>query len=1399
MVFSLTSSDIGEVILFGSDSASFDLYDYFSGSDLTFSTDSVFSGISLPALSSISSVSFLPYDSINNSTSYPYTSYSTWSSNYMTYILDSYNTIAVLYALDNTKGEITESWKVDLGYPITQLVLWSSQNQTYAITITTAEINRVFMFAVTEFTHSPPALLDLWDIRYLMQLKTCQAADINFLPFIGNLFGTYGLVFIYNFTDPTSPFLIQSIKNYHADTFDSIAVDLAITVQQTSIHLIILDPDFGLFFYQNSEDFFDETYRLKLSQYGCLTDIKTVWNSNYQNLLNSFVITVGTCSGFVVIAQSERTQMFFVLGMNSYGTVYSASASMVLNDIHFSQLNDSSLMIVQDRINSQDVLYHVDLLRISGEFETTDKWGVFQGLIDYFYVRSYKDGVRLFKISLAMPILKVSLDGQEYNAVIIAKDGLNNTAQSALEVAELYNTNEPYFIDGYRRPQLDIEILVIFYGFDSTVFFEINNYISGNNLTYTLIQPNNTQNFSITNYDYSKLLYGGTLYIANKYYNALLDYMNIYLIYDEGIDIIDSNSFTTILNYTQSGILSVQVYDGFLFVHYYNGTNYYIDIIMEEFNQTITTAFFCEFFEIIGNYIICASSQRLAIYLNKDISYVLLRVYSKNALGRIVIIDLCGSSLDQAQYADYLFILSDNGDVIIVNLDSISVIENFLKSIAKFNVPTGKKITSSSSQIYVFTNDTVEIFTLETVFVRSVEVPVDIDEIFALSDFLFLVKGKNLSLIDGQQNVINSYYTDMHMEGNCKMTGVGFIMKGSQLIFLCNTTENYKSLEIYISQCPKQLQSSPCKVPLEFFVEMVNPIELSEGLYYETIMFSAENLASKLYISVVLKLVVYGQAVEIFNNNGLSYNYSIDYNVGATIDVLDIVSGNNMDLSLEINGKKIPDSEFENNPIFLSPKIRLSNIYNSTSSYFLSLTSITNTNYLIASESEYQISIFNITSSQNSTVSPLEKIATLNLTEIFGSDMSCFMLQYISTKGNSTLFAGLCSYINTYSNYWEGQLNSEFQVIQYCIIVWELDINTWEINDMHIYNTEFSPTSMQVITNSNSIFTIILLDESMVQSLRLYSNNNLIRISVNWDNGIDFLEFEVVNFYTLGLVNFFATSVDGIYNDQIYIVVADYWYGVRVLIVVNGTSEIFQNIPNTDNQHVVTLGVTAREVTTVTVFAMIVVYHFNSDMTLYYYVTRFPYTTAAEDIITLCSVLSTSNYYNEHYIAFPVYYTTNEFYFRIIDTHTQFSSALVKDLNFSYIGRFISLFAVFVNEYTLALIANEDAILVYFIGDYLLEIPAMDEPAYEKMKKKWNTTDFIIKIFAENDNNQLESRGIALNITMNKKNTFSDPVEVYWWVWLVVSVFSVVIIIVVKAVYKWVFRQRQQEMELLIN
>lgn len=197
----------------------------------------------------------------------------------------------------------------------------------------------------------------------------------------------YGIMFIYNFTEPFEPLLIQTVNKYYTLPNAKMLIPSPIDSITIDDYILLLDTNIGVITYvQDSSGFFLESDYFDLSRFG------NSYSLNYeQSDLNSQnVISVGTDTGLITFNEARFDEVFWVYSDDIYGDdapVLSNKHSSGYFFLDVQGINSTSLMIVDDRSPySQDVLLHLDIQNLVGDsFDSNGLWEIFEGAIGQFY------------------------------------------------------------------------------------------------------------------------------------------------------------------------------------------------------------------------------------------------------------------------------------------------------------------------------------------------------------------------------------------------------------------------------------------------------------------------------------------------------------------------------------------------------------------------------------------------------------------------------------------------------------------------------------------------------------------------------------------------------------------------------------------------------------------------------------------------------------------------------------------------------------------------------------------------------------------------------------------------------------------------------------------------------
>ncbi|OMJ84055.1 hypothetical protein SteCoe_14866 [Stentor coeruleus] len=1391
--------ELGEIILFQSESLSLNLYDYFEGNYLKFSSNST--SLKLPGKPQLQSKEYIPYPFFKLSKPTK-SSFLIWSFFDTTFLLDFHNTTLYLYTISKITQSLVIYNEYNINYTIEQVVSWS-YNDLFRIFILTHDgMNRVFLLHPAQnFTTQ----LEMWDVRYFQDLKSCSIENSKFVPFLGKLYEDWGLVLIYDMSNPLKPQVyqvLQSLNNIPEERIMPIEIK-AFPVPITNLSFVILDQNYGLRFYMHDAHMFQAYSKINLTHFGCLSTLDVFTNDFYEAINQGIIVfAVGACYGLVTVDYYSMLPMFFIKGMTNIGFLTGVKGLDVINDIYFIELKSNALMIVQDTINSQDSLYNLDLLSSIQGYSEYAKWKIIPSIDCYLYIRSDADGIKVYNLTFEIPNFNITQENGNQGVKIKATDECNESASITYYVKQLNSINTIEYLDEYKKSKYkNIIIQVIFEGFSQTIDFDVYEYVSGRNLSFSFKLIPTKYLVNITARDFDKVTYKERKYFNNICGHAIVADTFMALIGTNYISIVDKFSMKQRFEYIFESLTCFSLYYDSLFYSYLNNSKAHLAVFSESNTQIIRINTPCAQIQVTDKYLICSSLNFLRVYTIDSHIYTLFHTYTTAQILETneYIKFIAASNIESQEYSSYLYILTSLYKILMINLDTLIPGNTLLTKSKTIIVINSYKIYATPLQLYILTSNTIEIYSHEMYFVKSIPFESSPLNAYLLKDFLFIqTENNDLVILDGLQTTLNSYFSEMTIHDSCVFS-CAWIEDGQSMFgFLCIDDNFYQYFDIYESKCPGVYLDEPCLMVLPFDIVLIDPKTMNNGMYYVYGSVIVDNPYDKKSLNITFELIVYGQAVMIHQEDNFK-NRSIDYNSGFSLDMLNVFSGNNMELTLMLNDNEMPPISTTVDPIYLLPNLFITSSYEDLDEKYTSLLSISNFPLIMASTESGKLVIFNGLEAdykQNN----MTKFRSFNVSNYIGKNGVCNSIQYVSFKNYVSLIVASCHYTK-YSNYYSKSINTVKSSYQNILVFWHLDQDSWDILQLDIISLDFEPQFLQVVTNNNVNFSVFLINSINKFEIPTYSNNFIKRISFSWAGQyVIQTDSEVINFYSLDLNYFYATSIDGIYQkNNLFIMVADYWYGVYILKVENGKSNIYATIPAYKNDPIISIGVVYKQMYTVSISGILVTYLLNIDILPKFSMKRYQFTTEDYIISSFPSSISFSSDFHGQYLTYPVVYGDNKLFYRIVDLSASFTSFLIRDIHFgdkeNYGFQIFSYTSVFVGSDRIVFIKEKSEIVCYMISEYFLKVVDMNDEYYEDMYKQWGENKFKVSVKAKNNNNEVETDVIYLKIDRDQDDnhgSVSTPV----WIFIAIA-FGIlfVLILSVLLVYKMIFRKKRNTVD----
>ncbi|CAG9332260.1 unnamed protein product [Blepharisma stoltei] len=1344
-----------------------------------------------------------------------------------------------IYSLMLTNGQLAMHWNESLDYQhmnpnILQVALFTNGDSKYALILLgqleevdgqNVTRNDLYVMNVTNPEEpDPPVLLNLWDVRYTSSLKiSTEIQGTVIIPISGIFsasFSSYnGVLFVYNFSDPYGPVLMQTVTRYFTlpnannlipNPVDSLILDSCIYLLDANIGVILylLNPENEFFF---ESDYFD------LSRFG--RSFSIAYKDNPSQLERA--ITVGTEQGIIAFSPIKFDEVFWVTSYDLYGNVSPIKSSQNLLNYFFLDVlgqNNTSLMVIQDRsIFEQDILFHLDIEALVGQnFDPNGMWKVFYGFYgQFFYVRFDLYAITSYGFTLDYWKLIVTPGALPYSAEIIAESALQTNEKSTRWITVMgipESVNAILYIDGYTPIPLEpIQINVEFDGFVANIIGNPMNYFSGPNMNFSIQLNSISSDFSFKYSPYEIASYLETVPINMNLTSAQIIGIELFMYTHNEIFVFyyGENGFdkwASLINPISTVICS----QGWLVYSLPEPNSPLISLIDSASNQTIQTwtpLVQCNMFSAYNNYLLCGDHDLIDLYITNTESNLyesMIQVSAKLFNMDLYIIDATLTSPSENFPDSYLYILDQYNGINIIDLDFVynGEIPILPYCVDKANVTNAVRMIGTTEQIYIiFSDGSVDIYSTTLAFIKRVRARYQATYIDAknIENVLFIQVTGKILVIDGLQTTHSSLLTYIPVNDSCQFdVSSEYEVYWGIIGILCPNKTN-QDLMFYGLNCPTMPYDQPCQLNLYSQITMTNPLSVSQLQYIANITLIASNEVSSVFLPVILNIFPDGENIwineELWN---ISHQLVIDYDIEAIVDLGSSYQGQNVKSYLNINGKYPTFNYKEPNyvPAIKWPQMILTDHYEGDyNENFTDHTAIKNTNRVIVASSTQGLLIFNLSgvpSQDDSFDSPDVPVEnTLNVSDyINGTNPVCSIVEDIGTQGDLTLFVTACRHQMTEQFSWnEGKLVN-LTLNQFALVLWEYDFVKGNVNKIRVLEVEFNPAWLRAIPSTNYDFMLISIDSSDEADYEKYRNNHVIRIAVHWDNdALNLTIVEIIDFHSLQLPAFYAHAVDGVYsNNDLYLYVADHWYGTRILQTKNGNvtniSEIVGGLPMKDGDYIVNVGVCGNFLFTGTVGTKIHQFLLNSKSNPQVMTRFYPYNNTLNDYIALPSLIVCSDYYQPDFIVSSILSSKSEFYIRVYNTKVSADNSIMYDMTISpQLYPQATGSVVFINSNTVTAIGA----LTPYLRSYILKkpqiiIPKMTLNEYKQMLKEWGTDTFELFVTLVNENMSVNSTSISVRRTPAGSNDNDDGYQYHsngnsWWIWMILG-FCILLILI---------------------
>ena len=1357
-----------DLYLFPNDSMLLDPYDYFSGCNLELHT----SNPSVSIFGNFQYIKISDYSYMINSSfqisNLKFQQLVSFKDNQTMNIIDYYGNEIFVFSLDLSENVLTLIKSILTNSTIQEMYLWYN-NSGKIVIICKNQVNSVYILELIDQDYRLTEL-DFWDLRYLDGLRSCEVDRSNFIPFIGNYQENYNIILLFSISEENLiPQAINSFLGDHGILLDLVMQDFG----NGTLEIFTLIQNFGLqkitFDYHN----YSSTIEILKLPGNDFTNIAIISSPFYQSSIQSNAISVGCQNGSYVIQSNSLDIMFFLKSSPNTLMTYTS----VFNSYHLAINQNLSLLVFNDSVSSQDLIYSRDFSPYIHNFYTS-KWYFFQLPFNSMLLMiSSEENLFLFNLSIIMPNIIVNTTNSNYSFTLQS----DMQEVKSFQVNLISDINQIYFLCINKKPKVsEIRQEIIFDGFSKN--FSINPYslLSGRNMKFALNGSGFSDDiFNLSSYGMEKLPNllnqeinfkpEKVLVFENKIF--MINENVVYKFFWDGGNLLSNGSlkFDKIFD-SDAGLIGPVIgfeESGGKFIYY------------EELQTNFTVDEKCEYLKIIHTYIACWGFDRVYVYnltQNNESNLILdLNLAQYN----LSIIDV---SVFNHEFNNYIVILDSSSNICIVSLE----LEKPYNSSCISSPESSYKLESNFPYIFIFSPGIIKISQYPGTYTNTVDLPEGKFKISNLNNFLYLSQSNHLIILDGSRSKLTIYYLDTSFEANCSVVGSGFYHTQTRiepLVFVSCISNDKNYIKIYTSSCPIYGNSDSCDFLLNFFLNITDHTKLNQGEYYRNFSIVAYNHYSKVDFNVYLKLIAYGQAALIVNEKDLDVFNRVNYDKEVKVDLLQVFSGNNVKFGLKFNG------EAKDLPVKLTSRISFSNVYSSNSRKY-SLTSIPYMNILLFSSDECFLNLYNTTSNETFMLG--------NCESFMKNVITCPSIRFVFDYNPYIYLVAICEVRDkTISNYSSGSFKPSTKPATSKLFLINFNLSSKTLLDYTSKTLGPLPQMLNLVYEKSSSAYLLLITKIQLSQISNYLNNEIRIIKISKQNSsVVIVQDKKFNFRDLELNRLYSTSIDGVFQGYLYIAIANYYSGAMIFMYDENQLKIVSNISHLPDDPFITVGFTYKVLNIITLSGKILYYKYNQNLTLKYYVTRYPYTLHGASIMTVPSWLTYEQFYFNNYLVFPVTYDYNVFYYRIIDDEARFSSSIIQDVEFERPQHQTFNFHIeFIDPDTCYFIESGTDIRRIYLSSPILYKSGMTHENYKKLLLAGNES-FSFEITAKNDNNECSSKKIQVNILGYYSSSSSEASARVWLIAVISVVCSIVLIITSLVVYRCIFKKRNKKIEL---
>ncbi|OMJ66618.1 hypothetical protein SteCoe_36475 [Stentor coeruleus] len=1239
-----------------------------------------------------------------------------------------------------------------------------SNAEHFLLVIAQDTVSLINEFYVSEITNSSKTAIftsiKIPQLSNINQLSLYHYFPTEIVSFAG-CEGNTSYDFIYNFSDIYEPKFIQKIYenvclgpsiNYTSFPLNNFVHQL----QNLTYQLIVLDRNYGLESYTMENGFFKIGLSLDMRLYGDLLDFKEYLDP--ENINNQAFVR--TLYGVFTIRTNDMIEINHIANIDSRGNENVIAGVYVYNNFAYLTFIENDFRISIGIVNVEYprsiinfAIFDNDNVNINGQ------WAFIPGAMDMIYIRIDKEVLRNFTFSPMLPILNINSSNIDslytITAIDINLDSKNNTLKIKLTSD---NTYEIILADNGIPCTKSLTIVNDYAITNGEILIPMNMF-SGWNLTCRLVSIENDEYFAnIIDKTPDKIEFFKSFNVSQ---DAQISYVDNYIVVieEEYFNIFDFESGYTRRYDLPDVVGIVSVIDGNKQVFYVISGTYSCNCFMILFPSQIiipitTSIKNCLFIEANINYLVISNNKILSIYTLIDQPEFLINFY----LSEQKKLNINHISISLLSSLDTLLYIGTGNSIFTINLSTIgnSMLINSHKEIIYTTFVSGQKTVcvSSENKIIVFNNYlNIKILTLD----------INADYLTQLDDYVLASNNASLFIIDTQ----NQYTKNSVVFADIKnRKNIGLLYGKSDYAYLAFLENN--QIHVYKINCLKRNTRWNNNVMLK--ADIINNNDTMNSAFSLNMNMRCWNEFSSKSTTIEVMFITYGNAIS--KKKDLSINLINDYKVEEIYDLCDYFNG--FDMQAEIIWKgKAANSNNKNLPAYITPSLQKTKAH-MIDENMIDHDVISFTNYTCILTATNNILLVNFETGNvdgNFTIIPKNN-----------STLKCININSISTIKSSSLIIVGCNYIDS-------SMQSSLKYSVLISLITDLDSKTL-INSTE---TKIKPNAgfSKVIKGTRNIFVFAIID-----GLANYTfNNNHIWIYKGiWDGISSIITFDqTVNYFTLNLNNFYAITLDGIYdyNNTLSLYVFDQNYGVRSLISYNGSKMIIKDSFNLNNP-ASSIGLCGKILflgfnnTSIMLFKLI-------QNQIEYYMTYFPYNNHSEIYSALRGFISCDDYYFPKYIILPMK-SNSMIVVRIINLLSGNASYIVRDIQVAKCSQIIPDFSEFIflnSTFFLTLDTQLKYLNIFSIQKFSLVFPALSLAQCEKVNEKWGN-EFEIEIKVYNSKNSVMTNKVFFDIfNGDDKDGKQNSQFLRWWeIVLIVVGFLIALTIIVFAVYFAVMKKR---------